>query len=301
MPGMREKNQTTLAAPATLSGVGVHSGVPATAVIRPAPAGVGIQFHRVATIGAGAPVIIPARVENVADTRFSTSLANAGAVIGTVEHILAALSLCGIDNAVVEIDGAEAPILDGSAAPIMAAIEAAGARPLGARRRHIRILKSVELADGDRLLRIDPGEGRRLDVSIVFSDAAIGAQTATLDLDLAADRRRIGRARTFCRRADVEALRAAGFSRGGSLDNAIVVDDGAILNSGGLRDPQEFVLHKALDLVGDLALAGLPIFGRVSARRPGHDLNVRFLKALLSDADAYLVADMAPPAAAASA
>lgn len=301
MRGTAHITQTTLASAVSLSGVGVHSGARATAQLKPAPADAGIVIHRLGSIGRAMSAVIPATLDNVADTRLSTTLASAGAVIGTIEHILAALSLCDVDNAVIEVDASEAPILDGSAAPIIEAIEKAGFRSLNASRLVIRVLKPVEIEDGARLLRVEPDEGRRLHVAIDFDDPAIGAQSASLDLERASDRRRIGQARTFCRLDDVEALRASGFSRGGSLENAIVVDKGRVLNPGGLRDPHEFALHKALDLVGDLALAGAPILGRFTARRPGHDLNVRFLKALLADRTAYERVALSVPASAASA
>lgn len=298
---MRATIETTLARPVALAGVGVHSGEGASAVLRPAPAGAGIAFHRMEPGSATPRAIIPALLDHVSDTRLSTTLASGGVSVGTVEHLLAALTLCGVDNAVIEIDACEAPILDGSAAPIVEAIEAAGLRVLGAPRQAIRILKPVEIAEGARMIRIEPDTGRRLHVAIRYEDPAIGAQEVMLDLDRAGDRRRIARARTFCRLADVEALRAAGFSRGGSLENAIVVSDGAILNEGGLRDPAEFALHKALDLVGDLALAGAPIIGRITAERPGHDLNLRFLKAVIADRTAFERLVPAPPAAAVNA
>jgi UDP-3-O-[3-hydroxymyristoyl] N-acetylglucosamine deacetylase len=174
------------------------------------------------------------------------------------------------------------PILDGSAAPYLDAIERVGARTLAPAKSVIRIIEPVEVSDGDRLIRAEPFDGRMLAVTIAFEAGAIGEQSLAIDLNDPASRNRLAQARTFCRLSDVNAMRAAGLSRGGSLDNAIVVDGDHILNPAGLRDPQEFALHKALDLIGDLALAGAPIIGRIIARRPGHDLNTQFVRALLA-------------------
>lgn len=278
----RGVRQTSLGAPVALSGVALHSGAAASARLHPAPADSGIVFR------AGGQTI-PARAAFVADTRLCTRLGAAdGVSIGVVEHLLAALVIAGVDNAIIDIDGGEAPILDGSAAPYVEAIEAAGVATLAAPRREMIVTAPVEIIDGERAIRIDPFDGRRIDLSVGFDDAAIGEQQVAIDLDEPADRRRLARARTFCRLSDVEAMREAGFSLGGSLASAIVVDGARILNEGGLRDPAEFALHKALDLVGDLALAGAPIIGRITARRPGHDLNARFLRRLL-DAESHAV------------
>ncbi len=276
---MRHARQTTLAAAVAVSGVALHSGAMARATLRPAVADRGVVFH--VRDPAGATTMIEANAASIVDTRLCTRLGDgAGASIGTVEHLLAALSICGVDNVDIEIDADEMPILDGSAAPYVEAIERAGLASLAAPRRMITITQPIEVRDGDRSIRAEPADGRLLDVRIDFDDAAIASQTAILDLDDPADRALLARARTFCRLADVEAMRASGLSKGGSLDNAIVVDGARILNDGGLRDPREFVLHKALDLVGDLRLAGAPIVGRIHARRPGHDLNARFVRAL---------------------
>jgi UDP-3-O-[3-hydroxymyristoyl] N-acetylglucosamine deacetylase len=276
---MRVIQQTTIARTVTLSGLALHSGAPARATLRPAIANAGIGFRR-----SDAPTgerMIEAAASAVASTRRATTIANFhGRTLATVEHVLAAISLCGVDNIIIEVDGAEAPILDGSAGPWMEAIEQAGVRPLAAPREALRIMSPIEIIEGDRYIRAEPFDGRAVDVEIDFEDAAIGRQAATIDLDNRRDCRRIAAARTFCRLADVERLRAGGLSLGGSLDNAVVVDGAHILNPGGLRDPQEFALHKILDLVGDLALAGAPVIGRIRARKPGHDLNARFAAAL---------------------
>ena len=273
--------ETSVIASAEVAGVGLHSGESVRLRIQPAPAGAGLAFRR-SDLGPMAEA--SAKVSNVVATTLGTQLAgDGGSAARTVEHVLAALALNGVDNALLDLTAAEAPIVDGSAAPFAAAIEAAGIQRLSAPRRYLTISTPIELTDGDRLIRAEPFDGRRLDVEIAFDDAAIGAQSTSLDLAEVKARQRLLAARTFCRRADIDAMRAAGFCRGGSLENAIVVDGETILNPEGLRDPDEFVLHKALDLVGDLALVGAPIVGRIVARRPGHDLNTRFA-ALLAEA-----------------
>jgi UDP-3-O-[3-hydroxymyristoyl] N-acetylglucosamine deacetylase len=281
---MSAADQTTLASPATLSGVGLHSGVMARATLRPAGAGSGVVF-RVA-IGGAPPSLIRADAANVIDTRLCTRLGDgAGRSIGTIEHVLAALSICSVDNVLIDVDANEMPILDGSAAPYVEAIGRAGISPQQALRRAIVIDAPFEVVDGARSIRAEPDDGRLLSVEVKFEAGAIGAQGVRLNLGDQRDLVKLARARTFCRLSDVEAMRAKGLARGGSLDNAIVVDGARILNAGGLRDPDEFALHKALDLVGDLRLAGVEIIGRIAARRPGHDLNVRFVRALLASRD----------------
>ncbi|MFN0022489.1 MAG: UDP-3-O-acyl-N-acetylglucosamine deacetylase [Parvularculaceae bacterium] len=284
--GMRLISQTTVMRPASVEGVGLHSGVHARATLRPAGAGQGVVFRRRVS-GDGPAREIAALPDAVSNTHFNTGVGDAETRIATVEHLMAAIALAGIDNLVVDVDGPELPALDGSAALYLQALVEAGVRDLPAPRELIRILAPIEIVEGDgRSIRAEPHEGRIIDVSIEFPDAAIGAQRAVVDLDNPADVRRVAAARTFCRRADIDRLRALGLSLGGSLDNAIVVDGAAILNPAGLRDPQEFALHKALDLIGDLRLAGAPIIGRVVANRPGHDLNARFLAALSAGGNA---------------
>ncbi len=290
--------QTTLAKPVTLSGVGLHSGADCSVTMRPALADSGIVFRVPDGRRRQGAVLIPAAAESIADTRLCTSLgAVGGPVIATAEHVLAAAVIASIDNLVIDVEGGELPILDGSAAPYLDAIERAGARTLRPAKSVIRIIEPVEICDGDRMIRAEPLDGRIIEVAIAFDAGAIGEQSLAIDLNDPASRTRLAHARTFCRLSDVDAMRAAGLSRGGSLDNAIVVDGDQILNPTGLRDPQEFVLHKALDLVGDLALAGAPIIGRIIARRPGHDLNTRFVRALLARKTAFERGQMtAPPA-----
>jgi UDP-3-O-[3-hydroxymyristoyl] N-acetylglucosamine deacetylase len=289
---MTAPRQTTIQKSASLSGVGLHSGADCRVVIRPAAADAGVVFRK----ESGA--VVRAAAAAVADTRLCTRLANdTGDAVGMVEHLMAAFAITSLDNAIVEIEGPEVPILDGSAAPYVEAIEASGVVALTSARPAIRIIAPVEFRDGTRIIRAEPHDGRIIEVAIEFDDAAIGAQSLTLDLDRPEHLRRLAHARTFCRLADVEVMRRAGLSLGGSLDNAIVVDGGRILNPEGLRDPSEFTLHKALDLVGDLRLAGWPIIGKISARRPGHDLNARFLRHVLASSSAWMWRSPAPQSA----
>lgn len=279
---MRVIQQTTIARSATLEGVGLHSGAVVSLTLRPAGAGQGVIFRCLGPEFDGARRTIEATLASVREARLATRLENEfGASVGTIEHLLAAIALAGVDNVFVDVNGAETPALDGSAAPYLDAIERAGLKSLSGAREAIRVMAPIELRDADQFIRIEPSERRTIEVEIDYPDAAIGVQKVSLDLAKASDVRRVASARTFCRRGEIEAMRASGRALGGSLDNAIVVDGAAILNPGGLRDPQEFALHKALDLIGDLRLAGAPVLGRISAVRPGHALNHRFLARLL--------------------
>lgn len=281
---MRVIQQVTLARPVSLSGVGLHTGMMSRVTLRPAAENAGVQFHKVDASAkrAGAPIAASAAM--ISDTRLGTSLRSAeGWSVRTVEHLMAAIVLASIDNIDVEINGDEMPILDGSAAPFLEALARAGTRVQRPIRTALKILAPIELSEGDRIIHAEPFDGRLIDVIIHFEDRAIGTQSVSFDLDDPAAIRKLAVARTFCRLADVTAMRSAGLGLGGALDNAIVVDDGKVLNETPLRDPDEFALHKALDLIGDLALAGSPIIGRIRAVRPGHDLNARFLRRLLAD------------------
>ncbi|MEQ8935830.1 MAG: UDP-3-O-acyl-N-acetylglucosamine deacetylase [Amphiplicatus sp.] len=286
---MRSVQQTTLAKSGAVEGAGVHSGAPAHLSIRPAAAGTGVVFHRAdlhhqdGKRFRGAEAEIAARATNVIETRRGVTLANAhGASVMTVEHLLAAFAICGVDNAVVDLHGPEVPILDGSAAPFIWLIEDCGLARLGAPRDIIEIAAPMRVEAQDRFIQVEPYAGRLIEIEIDFADPAIGRQSARLSLDDAEEAMgRLGSARTFCTLGEVEAMRAAGLGLGGSLDNALVIDSGKVLNGDGLRDPSEFALHKALDLVGDLSLAGAPILGKVTAFKPGHDLNTRLARLLM--------------------
>jgi len=290
--------QATLRTQLEFRGLGLHSGRPARLRILPAAGNYGIWFKR--TDLRRGDDMIPARWDAVADTRLCTVLANRdGAQVGTVEHVMAALAGAGIDNALLEIDGPEVPILDGSSRPFSDAIAAAGLVETIGERARLRVLRPVEVADGARLARLEPAARFEIDFRIDFADAAIGVQGARLAVGPGDFRRELADCRTFCRQADVIAMRAAGLALGGSLDNAVVVDGGRVLNPDGLRRPDEFVRHKMLDAVGDLALAGAPIVGRYVGRLAGHEMTNRLLRALFAQPDAWRLEMEAPLRAAA--
>jgi UDP-3-O-[3-hydroxymyristoyl] N-acetylglucosamine deacetylase len=279
--------------------------------LHPAPADHGIVFRRTDLGGHD----LPARFDLVADTRLATVLADRADPalrVGTVEHVMAALAGCGIDNALIEVDGPELPVLDGSAEHLVFLIDCAGVLAQDAPRRTIEVLRTVRVSDGDAFAALSPAEptsedrgleeatltepgqgGLDLTMSIEFAAAAIGRQALSLRLSPASFRRELSRARTFALAEDIDRLRAAGMARGGSLENAVVVDAARVLNPGGLRMHDEFVRHKLLDAVGDLALAGAPLCGVFTAHRSGHGLNNRLLRALMGDTTAWrLVTDV---------
>ncbi len=273
--------QNTISRPIHLSGTGLHTGAPARLAILPASAEYGIWFRR--TDMDPRTGMIAARWDNVADTRLCTLIANEhGASVSTIEHLMAALAGTGIHNALIEIDGPEVPILDGSAAPFVAAILKAGIRPQQAPVRLLEILKPVEVTDGPARARLEPAGGFEISFHIDFADAAIGRQERRLNLANGAFVRELSASRTFCRLADVNAMRANGLALGGSFENAVVVDGAEILSPGGLRHEDEPVRHKMLDALGDLALAGAPILGRYHGHRAGHALTNRLLRRLFA-------------------
>jgi UDP-3-O-[3-hydroxymyristoyl] N-acetylglucosamine deacetylase len=286
-------------------GTGLHSGRRVSLTLRPAPAGAGIRFRRT-DIG----LDVAARFDNVVETRLCTALGVPGGdraqSIATVEHVMAALAGCGVDDALVEIDGPEAPILDGSAAPFVFLLDCAGITgQAGAAAAHaIEVLRPVRVQDGEgpnaawAELGPTPRSGLEASITIDFPATAIGRQSLALRLSPRTFRAALADARTFTLAEEVAALRAAGLARGGSLSNAVVVDGPLVLNPGGLRHPDEFVRHKLLDVVGDLALAGAPLRGRFSGHRSGHGLNNRLLRALFADAANWRFAAPGVPAAA---
>jgi UDP-3-O-[3-hydroxymyristoyl] N-acetylglucosamine deacetylase len=297
--------QRTLKAAIGCVGIGVHSGKRVNLTLRPAPVDHGIVFRRT---DLGLDVV--ARFENVSDTRLCTSLADPAmpsARIGTVEHIMAALSGMNIDNALIEVDGPEIPILDGSAAPFLFLIDCAGIAEQDAPRQVIEVRETIRVSAGAAWAELRPlGPSARsaqpvleMDLSIDFAALAIGRQSCSLRLTPQSFRHQIAAARTFAQAEEVEQLRAAGLALGGSLDNAIVVDGAEILNVGGLRMESEFANHKMLDAVGDLALAGGPLHARFIAHRSGHELNNRLLRALFADAEAWRMVSTDPLVAAA--
>ena len=281
--------QQTLRNPISCSGIGLHSGCSVSLRLLPAPADTGIVFRRV-DLG----IDIPGRYDHVVDTRLSTVLgarALPTARIGTVEHVMAALAACCIDNAVIEVDGPEIPVLDGSSAPFVFLIDCAGREEQESSRGMIEVLKRVRVEDGAAFaeLRPAPAACLSLSISIAFAARAIGRQAYSLILTESGFRRELSECRTFALLGEIKALREAGLARGGSLDNAVVVDDDHVLNPAGLRRADEFVRHKMLDAVGDLALAGQPIRGAFIGHRSGHGLNNRLLRALLADSGAWRI------------
>ncbi len=283
--------QRTLAAAIGCVGVGLHTGERIHLELRPASAGTGIVFQRT-DLGTE----VAARFDQVADTRLCTVLADPAAPharIGTVEHVMAALAACGIDNAIVAVDGPEIPVLDGSAAPFVFLIDCAGTVDQDAPVRTIEVLRPVRVTEGESFAELRPAiaGGFEMAVSIDFSAPAIGRQALSLRVTQGSFRRELAEARTFALASDIAGLQAAGLARGGSLQNAVVVDGDRVLNPGGLRMADEFVRHKALDVVGDMAMAGAALQARFIAHRPGHGLNNKLLRALLSDHSAWTWAD----------
>lgn len=278
--------QCTLWQPVSYVGIGLHSGKNVKMTIKPASPDTGIQFIR--TDITSRDNVIPAHWYNVTATQMCTTLSNkAGISVSTVEHLMAALHGCGVDNAIIEIDGPEVPIMDGSAAPFVAFIEKVGTLAQQASRKAFWIHRPIEVNDGDSYAIILPSDTTRITVEIDFPDSAIGFQTHSVALVNEAFRNNIAHARTFGFKSDLQGLRNLGLAQGGSLKNAILVDGDRILNEEGLRFQDEFVRHKILDTMGDLALLGAPIFGHVYAHKPGHRLNNKLIKQMIQIRDAW--------------
>jgi UDP-3-O-[3-hydroxymyristoyl] N-acetylglucosamine deacetylase len=287
--------QTTLRDQAALSGVGVHSGLPVTLTLHPAEINSGIRFIR-SGFDDGLDREVCADLDSVAATEFATVLGDgSGPLVSTAEHVLAALRGLGVDNVTVEIDGPEAPILDGSAAPFVAAIDQAGIKSLDAPRRYLRILKPIQVAIGDAYAEFRPNpRGFRIEAQIEFDHPAIWRQELALDVRPDTFRREIARARTFGFMRDVAKLWSAGYALGASLENTLVVAENRILNPEGLRFADEFVRHKMLDAIGDLALAGAPLLGTYRTIHGGHKLNYAALSALMADRGAWALTEAEP-------
>ena len=278
--------QNTLATSATFRGLGLHSGAPVTMTVHPAEAGHGIWFRRI-DLAAG-DTRVAARWDAVVPSKLCTLIANAaGASVSTIEHVMAALAGSAIHNALIDIDGPEVPILDGSAAPFVAGFLQAGIVAQDAPVRALRILKAVEVREGEAVARLEPAEMLEIDFAIDFTDAAIGRQEKHLNLANGAFVRELSDSRTFCRNAEVVAMRARGLALGGTLENAVVFEGDRVLSPGGLRHADEPVRHKMLDAVGDLALAGGPILGRYTGVRAGHAMTNRLLRALFATPGAW--------------
>jgi len=279
-------HQRTLKSSISCTGVALHSGEEVSLSLSPAAADTGIVFYR--TDVAEGDGCIPATWDRVIDTRLCTSIGNdSGVSVGTVEHLMAALAGCGIDNAVVEVGGSEVPIMDGSSEPFVRLIECAGVTELNAPRRVIRVLKQINVEVGDSRATLEPSDCPTLDVEIEFDSKVVSSQALSMGLVNGAFCKELARARTFGFLHEVEQLRAAGLAKGGSLENAIVVSQDGVLNDEGLRFDDEFVRHKMLDAIGDLYLAGGHIMGQFSGVRSGHAVNNALLRALFADDDAW--------------
>lgn len=284
------RRQSTLAGPAVCAGIELHGGSHTRIAMRPAPVGTGIVFVR--TDISDRDNFIPVVPGSVTDVKNCTTLGNAAGVkVATIEHLMAALSAAGIDNLYIDIDGQELPALDGSSEPFLKLIEQVGIHRQPAPRRYVKVKKRIEVTRGEASAVIEPSDRLQLDVTIDFEEKVIGRQRLEIEPDVRSFRDHLAGARTFARSHEVAALQAAGLSKGGSLDNAIVVEGDKILNPGGLRFSDEFVRHKALDLMGDIYIAG-PIIGRVTTVCGGHGLNHDLLTALFADPQAWSFVNM---------
>ncbi len=284
------KFQQTLKSPINCTGIGLHSGSKVSMSLKPADVNTGIVFVR--TDQPADRAEIRADWDRVTDTKLCTVVSNdAGVSIGTVEHLMAALRGCGIDNAVIELNGPEVPIMDGSSAPFVFLIECAGIREQEKPRRLIRILKQVTVGDATRFATLSPSPVMSFSFEIDFASAAVARQESYIKLGNGAFKGELARARTFGFLHEVDQLRKLGLARGGSLDNAIVINGDKVLNEGGLRFSDEFVRHKILDSIGDLYLAGAPILGHFHGCRSGHALNNQLLRAMFADKTAWCYVD----------
>lgn len=278
--------QRTLKNVIRATGVGLHTGDKIYLTLRPAAPDTGIIFRRV---DLEEPMEIPAKAENVGDTRLSTTLVKDGVRISTVEHLLSAFAGLGIDNAYVDVSAAEVPIMDGSAGPFVFLIQSAGVEEQNAPKRFIRILETVEVTDGDKKARFEPFDGFEVTFGIDFDHPVIHHEyrSSTIDFSSTSFVKEVSRARTFGFLRDIEMLRESGLALGGSMENAIVVDDFKVLNEDGLRYDDEFVKHKILDAIGDLYLLGHSLIGAFHGYKSGHGLNNILLKELISRPDAW--------------
>ena len=280
--------QRTIKAAIKTTGVGLHTGARVELVIRPAPADTGIVFNR---SDLPQSVALPAHAANVGDTRMSSTLKVGGTSVSTVEHLMSALAGVGIDNVFVDVAGPEIPIMDGSAGPFVFLLQSAGIVEQAASKRYIRVLAAVEVKEGDKWARFEPFAGFKLDFTIDFPHPVFGSENRQVVVDFAENSyaKEVARARTFGFMQDVESLRQAGLIQGGSLHNAIVLDETRVLNSEGLRYDNEFVKHKVLDAIGDLYLLGHPLIGQYTAHKSGHGLNNALARALLARPDAMRI------------
>jgi len=289
MPAKRGRimlRQRTLKNSIRATGVGLHTGEKVFMTLRPAPVNTGIVFRRV---DLEEPVDVPATAENVGDTMLGTTLVQGTARVSTVEHLLAAFAGLGVDNAFVDLSAPEVPIMDGSAGPFVFLLQSAGLEVQNAPKRFVRILRRVEVEDGDKWARFDPHDGYRINFRIDFDHPVFRkhTQTATMNFSATSFLKEVSRARTFGFMRDIEALRARNLTLGGNMDNAIVLDDYRVLNEDGLRYEDEFVKHKILDAIGDLYLLGRSLIGEFTGYKSGHALNNALLRKLLATSDAW--------------
>ena len=287
--------QRTLKNTIKTTGVGLHTGARVEIVLRPAAPNAGIVFHRV---DLERPVAIPANALYVGETRLSSTLKHDGAAISTVEHMMSALAGLGIDNVHIDVSGPEIPIMDGSAGPFVFLLQSAGIVEQDAAKRYLRIVETVEARDGDKWARFEPFNGFKLDFTIDFPHPMFGSENRNVVIDFAEHSyvKEVARARTFGFMQDLEAMRDAGLGLGGSLQNAVVLDEYRVLNSEGLRYDNEFVKHKVLDAIGDLYLLGHPLIGQYTAFKSGHGLNNAVARALLARTSAFEIVTFAEPA-----
>ena len=278
--------QHTVRSPATFAGVGVHTGAYTRVAVRPAAADTGIVYIR--TDITDRDNVVPCAPETVIKTQLGTVIGNeAGVTVATIEHLMAALVMLGIDNAVVELDGPEMPIMDGSSLPFVTILDRAGVRMQDAPRRFIEVLETVEVLDGDKRAALKPADGFEVAFEIRFPTAVIGTQSIDLAMDGQAFRDELADCRTFGFLHEVEQLRAMGLARGGTLENVVVIEGDRVLNPEGLRRPDEFVRHKALDAIGDLYVLGAPILGRFEGELAGHAINNLLVRALAARPGAW--------------
>jgi len=284
--------QRTIATEVRCTGLGLHTGCVVNLVLKPAAVGAGITFHR-SDLPGSRP--IPARPDSVIDTRLATTLGVEGARVGTVEHLLAALFALGIDNREVAVDGPEVPILDGSAAPFIFLLKCGGIIEQPGAKRFLILNRTVKVREDGRRVALRPASRFLMDYAIEFEHPLINQQLCRFEPTRMDFRREIARARTFGFLEDVEAMKRRGLARGGSLENAVVLDRFRVLNPDGLRYPDEFVRHKILDAMGDLALLGATVIGHFEAERSGHELNNRLVQRLLSERSAWEIFEADEP------
>src|SRR6202047_1363954 len=276
--------QTTILRSSSAEGVGLHTGVHGHIILQPAPADTGIVFRRIDLDN----FPIEAQGHNVARVSYATSLMKQGVLLSTTEHLLAAIYSCGIDNVFIDIDSIEIPILDGSAEPFMQMLQHSGVRKLRHKRRYLKVLQPLEVVEGDRRIGVYPADESHVRCYVDFPHPLVGQQEVEMVVSPETFRHLLARARTFCFERDIEPLRSMGLIRGGSLENAIVLTNEGGMH-GPLRFPDEFGRHKALDLIGDLALVGLPLLARVEAHKAGHALHTQLVSRLLADPSLWTI------------